>query len=47
MAWDSLRSIVGCEDTRALIFDMCSGKVIRTMPPNPGINDKNYLHVVL
>lgn len=36
MAWDSQRAIVGCEDTRALIFDMCSGKIIRSMPPNPG-----------
>lgn len=36
LAWDSQRAIVGCEDTRALIFDMCSGKVIRSMPPNPG-----------
>jgi WD40 repeat protein len=36
LAWDSQRAIVGCEDTRALIFDMCSGKIIRSMPPNPG-----------
>lgn len=36
IAADSQRAIVGCEDTKALIFDMCSGKIIRTMPPNPG-----------
>lgn len=35
-AWDSQRAIVGCEDTKAQIYDMCSGKVIRSMPPNPG-----------
>lgn len=28
--------MVGCEDTRALIYDMHSGKLIRSMPPNPG-----------
>lgn len=36
LAWDSQRAIIGCEDTRALIFDMFSGKIIRSMPPNPG-----------
>lgn len=36
IAADSQRAIVGCDDTKALIFDMCSGKIIRTMPPNPG-----------
>lgn len=36
IAADSQRAIVGCEDAKALIFDMCSGKIIRTMPPNPG-----------
>ncbi|XP_055839533.1 protein qui-1 isoform X2 [Episyrphus balteatus] len=36
IAKDSQRAVVGCEDTRALIFDMHSGKLIRSMPPNPG-----------
>lgn len=27
---------MGCEDTRALIYDMHSGRLIRSMPPNPG-----------
>lgn len=35
MAMDSQRAIVGC-DTRALIFDMHSGRLIRSLPPNPG-----------
>lgn len=33
---DSQRAIAGCEDTRALIFDMHSGRLIRSLPPNPG-----------
>ncbi|XP_034104152.1 protein qui-1 isoform X1 [Drosophila albomicans] len=33
---DSQRCVVGCEDTRALIYDMHSGKLVRSMPPNPG-----------
>ncbi|XP_059226563.1 protein qui-1 isoform X1 [Stomoxys calcitrans] len=33
---DSQRAVVGCEDTRALIYDMHSGRLIRSMPPNPG-----------
>lgn len=33
---DSQRAIVGCDDTRALIFDMPSGRLIRSLPPNPG-----------
>lgn len=36
MAMDSQRAIVGCDDTRALIFDMHSGRLIRSLPPNPG-----------
>lgn len=36
MAKDSQRAIVGCDDARALIFDMHSGKLIRSLPPNPG-----------
>lgn len=36
MAMDSHRAIVGCDDTRALIFDMHSGRLIRSLPPNPG-----------
>lgn len=36
MAMDSQRAIVGCDDTRALIFDMPSGRLIRSLPPNPG-----------
>ncbi|SPP75848.1 uncharacterized protein LOC117581052 isoform X1 [Drosophila guanche] len=33
---DSQRCVVGCDDTRALIYDMHSGKLVRSMPPNPG-----------
>lgn len=33
---DCQRAIAGCEDTRAHIFDMHSGKLIRSLPPNPG-----------
>lgn len=33
---DSQRAIIGCDDTRALIFDMHSGRLIRSLPPNPG-----------
>lgn len=33
---DSQRAIIGCEDTRGLIFDMHSGRLIRSLPPNPG-----------
>ncbi|XP_058122559.1 protein qui-1 [Anopheles ziemanni] len=36
IAMDSQRAIVGGEDTRALIFDMHSGRMIRSLPPNPG-----------
>uniref|UniRef100_A0A1L8DGI8 Putative wd40-repeat-containing subunit of the 18s rrna processing complex n=1 Tax=Nyssomyia neivai TaxID=330878 RepID=A0A1L8DGI8_9DIPT len=36
LANDSQRAIVGCEDTKALIYDMHSGRVIRSLPPNPG-----------
>ncbi|XP_055611687.1 protein qui-1 isoform X2 [Uranotaenia lowii] len=36
IAMDSQRAIVGCEDTRAHIFDMHSGRIIRSLPPNPG-----------
>lgn len=36
LATDGQRAIVGCEDTRALIFDMHSGRLIRSLPPNPG-----------
>ncbi|KAL9915704.1 protein qui-1 isoform 2-T16 [Glossina fuscipes fuscipes] len=36
IARDSQRAVVGCEDTRALIYDMHSGRLIRSMPPNPG-----------
>ncbi|KFB46917.1 AGAP004827-PA-like protein [Anopheles sinensis] len=36
IAMDSQRAIVGGEDTRALIFDMHSGRLIRSLPPNPG-----------
>lgn len=36
MAMDSQRAIVGCDDTRALIFDMHSGRLVRSLPPNPG-----------
>lgn len=36
MAMDSQRAIIGCDDTRALIFDMHSGRLIRSLPPNPG-----------
>ncbi|XP_016984916.1 uncharacterized protein LOC108048641 isoform X2 [Drosophila rhopaloa] len=33
---DSQRCVVGCDDTRALIYDMHAGKLVRSMPPNPG-----------
>lgn len=36
IAEDSQRAIIGCDDTRALIFDMHSGRLIRSLPPNPG-----------
>lgn len=36
IAMDSQRAIIGLEDTRALIFDMHSGRLIRLLPPNPG-----------
>lgn len=36
MGMDSQRAIIGCDDTRALIFDMHSGRLIRSLPPNPG-----------
>ncbi|XP_020716255.1 NACHT domain- and WD repeat-containing protein 1 isoform X2 [Ceratitis capitata] len=36
IAKDSQRAVVGGEDTRALIYDMHSGRLIRSMPPNPG-----------
>lgn len=36
IAKDSQRAIIGCDDTRALIFDMHSGRLIRSLPPNPG-----------
>lgn len=36
IAKDSQRAIIGCEDTRAIIYDMHSGKLVRTLPPNPG-----------
>ncbi|TMW44087.1 hypothetical protein DOY81_010834 [Sarcophaga bullata] len=36
IARDSQRAVVGCEDTRALIYDMHTGRLIRSMPPNPG-----------
>ncbi|XP_037948244.1 NACHT and WD repeat domain-containing protein 2-like isoform X2 [Teleopsis dalmanni] len=36
IAKDNQRAVVGCEDTRALIYDMHSSKLIRSMPPNPG-----------
>ncbi|KAJ6644572.1 Protein qui-1 [Pseudolycoriella hygida] len=36
IAMDSQRAIIGCEDTRALIFDMHSGRLFRSLPPNPG-----------
>lgn len=36
IAMDSQRAIIGCDDTRALIFDMHSGRLIRSLPPNPG-----------
>ncbi|XP_063698417.1 protein qui-1 isoform X2 [Culicoides brevitarsis] len=36
LAMDGQRAIAGCDDTRALIFDMHSGKLIRSLPPNPG-----------
>jgi WD40 repeat protein len=43
IAADSQRAIVGCDDAKALIFDMCSGKIIRTMPPNPGAVSAVYI----
>ncbi|XP_036331205.1 NACHT domain- and WD repeat-containing protein 1 isoform X1 [Rhagoletis pomonella] len=36
IAKDSQRAVVGGDDTRALIYDMHSGRLIRSMPPNPG-----------
>lgn len=36
MAMDSQRAVIGCDDTRALIFDMHSGRLVRSLPPNPG-----------
>lgn len=33
---DSQRAIAGTDDTRAHIFDMHSGRLIRSLPPNPG-----------
>ncbi|XP_038117714.1 uncharacterized protein LOC6033549 isoform X2 [Culex quinquefasciatus] len=36
IAMDSQRAIVGCEDLRAHIYDMHSGRIIRSLPPNPG-----------
>lgn len=36
MAMDSHRAVIGSEDARALIFDMHSGRLIRSLPPNPG-----------
>lgn len=27
---------MGCDDTKALIFDMHSGRLMRSLPPNPG-----------
>ncbi|XP_016940916.3 protein qui-1 isoform X1 [Drosophila suzukii] len=33
---DSQRCVVGCDDTRALIYDMHAGKLVRSLPPNPG-----------
>ncbi|XP_037926913.1 NACHT domain- and WD repeat-containing protein 1 isoform X3 [Hermetia illucens] len=36
IAMDSQRAIIGCDDTRALIFDMHSGRLVRSLPPNPG-----------
>ncbi|XP_058836478.1 protein qui-1 [Topomyia yanbarensis] len=36
IAMDSQRAIVGCDDTRAQIYDMHSGRIIRSLPPNPG-----------
>uniref|UniRef100_A0A182J649 WD_REPEATS_REGION domain-containing protein n=1 Tax=Anopheles atroparvus TaxID=41427 RepID=A0A182J649_ANOAO len=36
IAMDSQRAIVGSDDARALIFDMHSGRMIRSLPPNPG-----------
>lgn len=44
MGVDSQRAIIGCEDTRALIFDMHSSRLIRSLPPNPG--PLTALHVV-
>ncbi|XP_055387023.1 protein qui-1 isoform X2 [Condylostylus longicornis] len=36
IAMDSQRAIIGCDDARALIFDMHSGRLVRSLPPNPG-----------
>lgn len=36
MAMDSQRAVIGSEDARALIFDMHSGRLVRSLPPNPG-----------
>lgn len=36
LAKDCQRAIIGCDDTRALIFDMHSGRLVRSLPPNPG-----------
>ncbi|XP_067632448.1 protein qui-1 isoform X2 [Eurosta solidaginis] len=36
IAKDSQRAVVGGDDTRAHIYDMHSGRLIRSMPPNPG-----------
>ncbi|XP_055527282.1 protein qui-1 isoform X1 [Wyeomyia smithii] len=36
IAMDSQRAIVGCDDARAQIYDMHSGRIIRSLPPNPG-----------
>lgn len=44
MGMDSQRAIIGCEDTRALIFDMHSSRLIRSLPPNPG--PVTALHVI-
>ncbi|XP_059616881.1 protein qui-1 isoform X2 [Phlebotomus argentipes] len=53
IAQDSQRAIVGCEDTKALIYDMHSGRIIRSLPPNPGsvtavycTNDDDFLITV-
>nr|XP_036226005.1 NACHT domain- and WD repeat-containing protein 1 isoform X1 [Bactrocera oleae]XP_036226006.1 NACHT domain- and WD repeat-containing protein 1 isoform X1 [Bactrocera oleae] len=43
IAKDSQRAVVGGEDTRALIYDMHSGRLIRSMPPNPGSISALYI----